>query len=1016
MMPRGGATANRVVGAISCHLWFLSRDRIPREGPIDVFLIPHSHCDPGWIFAYESKQYVTSTGKILDSVYHFLNNSHDSRFVWSETCYFAMWYDRQPVNVQNSIKEFAHSGRLEFVGGGWVQSDETLSTTPAIANQMTLGHDYLSSRLGVIPNVSWQIDVFGHTQAMGKLMASMGFNTIVLNRVPVTTKEALARARALEFLWETGSETAILAHILRYPYFVPFKHIIHQPIPIAVQRAAKLIIDLSHLYRSNSIAIPWGDDFAFSDADHLSKSKKILDQLNIQYANQIHARFSTASEYICGKTSSQIDLPHLNTSFMPYADNIGDWWTGFFTSRPKLKGLTRSSEALLQATEVFTVLSNRRLNSVEIDNLMFARQQSALLTHHDAITGTAKPGVVHDYEKRLTQAEKLLAPLLLGSVSVILGVNGNEKLHLFSPEEIMKNGNFEVSVANSLIWERNEVVCLKLQHSLSASIFDMETNEQVQAQLVPVIKSNQKGNLLVDNKEQKICWMVVVPGLGFRQYLVQTSNSVVPLTSSSSIHEGCEAIENRNQLVEFDNDGYLSRVHYLDSGEIHPISHKFVLYPGDEGGAYLFTVRLHWSRRWLVQAAINFGLWVVPSFSSEKGIPVAPSVFGLTIGTLYSSLILTQAISEYHIGARLTYAMLTFVTLWLVSKLVSLRKLVRVFEAALSFLQFFTSSVLITTIFFMTVLPSFLSSTIHHNTSTLTISGPVIQSVFQSGTPYFVQQVSVFNMSTSTPFSHITELRQTVWVEESEQISVRYSTSISNHGRICTDPLGTKELSCHDYDFSRMSSGNVMPLVTTAVIPESSGHGDFYVFLSQSAGVASLQSGQMEIMLHRRTINDDEKGLKGSLEDDDSKVSYTTHMVFHKDQDGETKKMALQLNHPLLIFVKRSTSRPAALPVVSFVPENYPTGVHLDTLQWHFNSSAHNVLLRLHPLSHMAATYSVDTKALLKPVTNLTAQTEMSLSLLHPRSAATPLGPIQLTPTDYKTYLITQSPIDLSTH
>ena len=39
-----------------------------------------------------------------------------------------------------------------------------------------LGHDFLMKEFGVKPNIGWQIDPFGHSNANARLFADMGFD------------------------------------------------------------------------------------------------------------------------------------------------------------------------------------------------------------------------------------------------------------------------------------------------------------------------------------------------------------------------------------------------------------------------------------------------------------------------------------------------------------------------------------------------------------------------------------------------------------------------------------------------------------------------------------------------------------------------------------------------------------------------------------------------------------------------------------------------------------------------
>lgn len=71
--------------------------------------------------------------------------------------YFKQWFESQSEYTQKIVKHLIQTGRLEFVGGGWIQNDEASPTYTSIIDQMTVGHQYLLERFGVRPKIAWQV-------------------------------------------------------------------------------------------------------------------------------------------------------------------------------------------------------------------------------------------------------------------------------------------------------------------------------------------------------------------------------------------------------------------------------------------------------------------------------------------------------------------------------------------------------------------------------------------------------------------------------------------------------------------------------------------------------------------------------------------------------------------------------------------------------------------------------------------------------------------------------------------
>lgn len=66
-------------------------------------------------------------------------------------------------------------GRLEFINGGWVASDEACPTYEELIMNMMQGHIFLKKTFGITPKHAWHADSFGHSAAVPELFARMGF-------------------------------------------------------------------------------------------------------------------------------------------------------------------------------------------------------------------------------------------------------------------------------------------------------------------------------------------------------------------------------------------------------------------------------------------------------------------------------------------------------------------------------------------------------------------------------------------------------------------------------------------------------------------------------------------------------------------------------------------------------------------------------------------------------------------------------------------------------------------------
>jgi alpha-mannosidase len=94
-----------------------------------------------------------------------------------------MWYEEQPEETREIVRQLVKDGRLEFINGGWSMHDESVTHYEDMINNMMKGHEYLLKEFGVKPSIGWHIDPFGHSSANPRLFADMGFEAWFFARI-----------------------------------------------------------------------------------------------------------------------------------------------------------------------------------------------------------------------------------------------------------------------------------------------------------------------------------------------------------------------------------------------------------------------------------------------------------------------------------------------------------------------------------------------------------------------------------------------------------------------------------------------------------------------------------------------------------------------------------------------------------------------------------------------------------------------------------------------------------------
>ena len=140
----------------------------------------------------------------------------------------------------------------------------------------------------------------------------------------------------------------------------------------------------------------------------------------VHWLNQdgrVNAFYSTPSIY----TSAKLEAGKSYTSkvaddFMPYADYKHNYWSGYFTSRPALKGYTRDTSSLFHAFRQMQAFGAPPADMGVSNPLYRLERALGVNQHHDAVSGTSKQHVAYDYARRQAwgreDADKLVAQAL----------------------------------------------------------------------------------------------------------------------------------------------------------------------------------------------------------------------------------------------------------------------------------------------------------------------------------------------------------------------------------------------------------------------------------------------------------------------------------------------------------------------------------------------------------------------------------------------------------------------------
>ncbi|KRY66569.1 Alpha-mannosidase 2 [Trichinella pseudospiralis] len=73
--------------------WEVTYDKneVKKQPPLQVFVVPHSHTDPGWIKKFD-EYYSSSTKHIFENMIETLSQKSEMKFIYAEMSFFEKWW------------------------------------------------------------------------------------------------------------------------------------------------------------------------------------------------------------------------------------------------------------------------------------------------------------------------------------------------------------------------------------------------------------------------------------------------------------------------------------------------------------------------------------------------------------------------------------------------------------------------------------------------------------------------------------------------------------------------------------------------------------------------------------------------------------------------------------------------------------------------------------------------------------------------------------------------------------
>ena len=869
---------------------FQRRKQLWSQVPLKVIVMPHSHNDPGWLKTIDG-YFATATKSIITNMVEKLTVNKNMTFIWTEMSYLSLWWESSSHDLRTKMRSLIQEGRLEIPTGGWVMTDEANVELFSMIDQLVEGHSFLRTTFNVKPVSSWSVDSFGHGGTFPHILAKSGINNMVVMRVHYAWKEWFAKYQHGDFLWkqswEKDGSDSPLCH--NFPYDIysikhscgphpqtclgyDFRHVAgeynefslhYTPIDDSnVEARAELLLEqygrTGSLFPHNVVLVPLGDDFRYNNAaefdQQYSNYMQIMEFINTR-SDKYHASvvFGNLTDYFTAVRDRMSQFSTLTGDFHVYSDVFSEgrpaYWSGYYSTRPYLKKLSRVLAAKLRSTEIIFSLTRKLdtkglLSSSGYDQLESARRDLGLFQHHDAITGTSKHFVMVDYQNRLVRGLMLTESLLEMCVQMVLdketssdtvGVvqhvtqrhsTGDTSAKIL---DIKGGKSVLVTVYNSLAQEKEEVVSV-LVNSDQVCVTD-STGTMLETQISPNYNITQQNAL--DLGVFQVVFVSSLPAVSVSTFKLQQcsrekgvkikktkifclmcpeKDSDSEPYSLSSIPEGLIQLENQVYSLQFDSETKLmTTINNKLSGVVQQVSHQYIGYPSQpfRSGAYLLSVETQYAEQ---------------IFSSSDIIDVV-----IVSGVIWSQLTILWKMGGDG-GAS------TFVTTY----------------------------------------------RLYHST------GPTSEGIYVE---------NMFDFGPSPNF-------------RDREVVMRLTSNIKNERSFYTDQSGLGVIR-RDWTEGLSLAGNHFP-VTQAVYLQDTGH-RLTLVVDHATGASSVQEGHLELMVDRRTMFDDARGMGEGVTD--SRATYHNYWILLEPRDPSiaAESDIVPALSPLATVLSRYLDNPSAI-------------------------------------------------------------------------------------------------------
>lgn len=403
-----------------------------------LYIVPHSHIDIEWYWtAQDAREMLPDL--FYNSLLPQMERDDKLCFAQDQAALWQMLLDDATQEQRNLILRKVKEGKLEPVGGNYVQPEVQEPCGESFVRQLQVGQKWMEEHLGQRAKCAWHPDVFGQIDQLPQLLRQAGFASFAFMRDIDQADDP--EHFPTEFIFEGPDGSRILSHWFRISYVLceggEDRHFIVANIVQPENEEQELRYVFRQLLEEDSLQhktglamLPWGGDvYGLKENSDQIKERLIYAASDVGLTlNKEDIVIATPSEFFAALSEKQEFLEVKRCDFNPpmYRQDL----RGTYITRIKLKQQNRRAEQALLAYEALCACRGETFADGEAlwEKVLFGQ-------FHDTIGGSClDEAYTAAMERNQNVIEKVAA-----RAKVLLGENKQGKiLRVFNPTGLVR--------------------------------------------------------------------------------------------------------------------------------------------------------------------------------------------------------------------------------------------------------------------------------------------------------------------------------------------------------------------------------------------------------------------------------------------------------------------------------------------------------------------------------------------------------------------------------------------------